>query len=153
LISDIDAAGIDNWAASFGNRQLSPGRSASSEGGPSKAAAIRESSQTLLSSGIDVTEDITLANAKIVWKALQAVSGVGYATANYFLMLLGSPGVKPDRMIHRFLTDATGRTFTNAEAERILFAVANRLAVEPHDLDHAIWSYESKRARGSHPRD
>jgi len=80
---------------------------------------------------------------------MQGVSGIGYATANYFLMLLGAPGVKPDRMIHRFLTDATGRTFTNAEAERVLLAAAERLGVKPDDLDHACWSYESERARRS----
>jgi hypothetical protein len=52
-------------------------------------------------------------------------------------------------MIHRFLTDATGLTFTNPDAERVLLAAAERLKVAPHDLDHAIWSYESKRARRS----
>lgn len=147
LRAEIDAAGIDNWAHSFGNRQLSPQRLKSSEGGPSKAAAIRESSHALLAHEIDVAADITSANSKAVWRVLQGVSGVGYATANYFLMLLGAPGVKPDRMIHRFLTNATGHTFTNADAERALLAASAQLEVKPHDLDHAIWSYESKRAR------
>jgi len=50
------------------------------------------------------------------------VPGIGYATANYFLMLLGAAGIKPDRMIHRFLQEATGRSFTNMHAEQSLWA-------------------------------
>jgi hypothetical protein len=149
LISEIDSVGISDWAKAFGNQQHSPGRRDSAEGGSLKAAAIKEAAQSLLSQGIDVAADVFLTDPKHVWKSLQTVSGVGYATANYFLMLLGAPGVKPDRMIHRFLTDATGLTFTNPDAERVLLAAAERLKVAPHDLDHAIWSYESKRARRS----
>ena len=62
-------------------------------------------------------------------------------------MLLGAPGVKPDRMIHRFVKEATGRPLTNAEADALVTAAAERLATEAHELDRAIWSYESERAR------
>jgi hypothetical protein len=61
-------------------------------------------------------------------------------------MLLGVPGIKPGRMIHCFLKDATSHAFTNAYAEQVLPAVATQLGDQEHELDHAIWRYESERA-------
>jgi hypothetical protein len=90
---------------------------------------------------------IDLANAESVKQALRSVPGIGYATVNYFLMLLGVPGIKPDRMIHRFLEDAAGHKFTNADAERTLSSAAQQLQVQPHELDHAIWRFESAQAQ------
>ena len=77
---------------------------------------------------------------------LASVPGIGRATASYFLMLLGAPGAKPDRMVHRFLSDAAGHPFPNAQAEIAVIAAAERLHVQPHVLDHAIWRYESSKA-------
>ncbi|MGI8937538.1 MAG: hypothetical protein ACR2JF_04845 [Iamia sp.] len=90
-------------------------------------------------------DDITEDNVGQVKQTLRSVPGIGYATTNYFLMLLGRPGVKPDRMIHRFLYDATGRDRSNSEAEELVTGVASNLGVAPHELEHAIWSHESKR--------
>lgn len=90
---------------------------------------------------------IDACNAEEVKQALRVVSGVGYATAGYFLMLLGAPGVKPDRMIHRFLKEATGHTFTGAEADQVIGCIARALDVQPYELDHAIWRYEGERSR------
>ncbi len=82
------------------------------------------------------------------------VPGIGYATANYFFMLLGAPGVKPDRMIHRFLTAAIGHDVSNEVAEAAIWSAATRLGVQPNELDHAIWRYESDKAtrRVAQPR-
>jgi hypothetical protein len=63
-------------------------------------------------------------------------------------MLLGAPGVKPDRMVHRFLYDAAGHAFSDPQAENVIKAVAGQLDVQPHVLDHAIWRYESSKAAG-----
>jgi hypothetical protein len=144
LIKEIDAKGPQQWAKDFGNSQTSPGRSKTAPGGPTKAAAIREAAALLSDIGVNHAKDITPETAKDVKATLQRVQGIGYATSNYFLMLLGAPGVKPDRMIHRFL-ESDGRQFTNAQAEEIITAVAERLHVAPHVLDHAIWAYESQR--------
>ena len=76
---------------------------------------------------------------------LAAVPGIGRGTASYFLMLLGAPGVKPDRMVHRFLYDAAGHPFSDAKAETTVIAAAEQLGVQPHVLSHAIWRYESSR--------
>jgi hypothetical protein len=90
---------------------------------------------------------IDACNTEEVMPALRVVSGVGYATANYFLMLLGAPGVKPDRLIHGFPKEATGHTFTGAEADQVIGCVARALDIQPYELDHAIWHYESERSR------
>lgn len=50
-------------------------------------------------------------------------------------------------MIHRFLRDATGRPFTNARVEQLLQVAAETFGAEPHELDHAIWSYQSTRVQ------
>lgn len=146
LAREISTATPTKWATSFGNSQHSPGRPASAPGGPSKAAAVLEAARALEAEGVITADDITDENAARVKRALRSVAGVGYATTNYFLMLLGRPGVKPDRMVHRFLTDATGSGWSDSAAEDLVNAVAEVLDVSAAALDHAIWSYESARS-------
>jgi len=145
LIAEIDGIGVDAWARRFGNRQHSPTRPPAAPGGPSKAAAVREAAGALRSQGISTAADIGLASTGAVQQVLASVPGIGRGTANYFLMLLGVPGVKPDRMVHRFLHRAAGHAFSDAKAEAAISAAAERLGVQPHVLDHAIWRYESSR--------
>jgi hypothetical protein len=146
LIDEIDAVGVDAWARTFGNSQPSPNRRENAPGGPSKTATVREAADKLRKAGINIADDINADSAATTKTKLRSVSGIGYATANYFLMLLGVPGIKPDRMIHRFLKEATGHSFTDAYAEQVLRAVAAQFSVQAHELDHAIWRYESERA-------
>jgi thermostable 8-oxoguanine DNA glycosylase len=127
--------------------QWSPSRHPNSLGGPTKAAAVREAAAALVEANIVSARDINTENAEKVKTVLRGVDGIGYATSNYFLMLLGAPGVKPDRMIHRFLRDATGKQLTNKYAEQVLTAAAEELRTEPHRLEHAIWFYESDKAQ------
>jgi hypothetical protein len=144
LFAEINAVGVATWADSFGNSQVSPGRRQDAPCGPSKAATVKEAAGKLCGVGVSVAADIdpdTVATAKT---ALRSVSGIGFATTNYFLMLLGVPGIKPDRMIRRFLKNATGESFSEARAEQILRNVAARFGVQEHVLDHAIWSYQRK---------
>jgi hypothetical protein len=150
LIAEIDKAGIDQWTDSFGNHQHSPTRPDTAPGGPTKTAAVRQAAGVLRDLGINEAGQIDLANTGEIKQALVAVPGIGAATVNYFLMLLGSPGIKPDRMIHRFLYDAAQRSFTSAQAEEILSVAAAQLGVPANELDHTIWRYESdKAARGA----
>ena len=146
LIAEIDSMGVHAWARHFGNRQHSPTRPPSAPGGPSKAAAVREAAGALREQGINTAADIGLDNTGAVQNVLASVPGIGRGTASYFLMLLGAPGVKPDRMVHRFLSDAAGHPFSDAQAESVVIAAAGRLHVQPHVLDHAIWRYESSKA-------
>lgn len=144
LIAEIDeAGGSEAWAEKFGNAQHAPGRRPSETGGSSKAATIREAAKLLVAElEVDEARHITDDNAGAVKTTMRTVKGIGPATVNYFLMLLGKPGVKPDRMIHRFL----GGGHTNAQIESVISAVAERMGVAAHALDHAIWAYESHRA-------
>ena len=148
LIAEIDGMGVDAWAGHFGNRQHSPTRPPSAPGGPSKAATVREAAGALREQGINTTTDIGLGNTETAQRVLAAVPGIGRGTANYFLMLLGALGARPDRMVHRFLRDAAGHAFSDAQAESAVIAAAERLGVQPHVLAHAIWRYESSKAAG-----
>lgn len=147
LIADIDAGGVAVWARSFGNSQVSPGRREDAPCGPSKAATVKESAGKLRGVGINVAADINSDTAATAKTALRSVSGIGFATSNYLLMLLGVPGVKPDRMIHRFLKNATGESFSDARAEQLLRDAAAQFVVQEHVLDHAIWWYQRKQTR------
>jgi hypothetical protein len=147
LLTEIDDVGPVEWARRFGNLQASPGRPPSAPGGTSKASTVRQAAQALIDLGITTDTQIDFSNIDSVKRTLRSVPGIGYATVNYFLILLGLPGVKPDRMIHRFLKDAAKHEFTDAAAEQTITAAAQQLGVQPHVLDHAIWSFESKRAQ------
>lgn len=146
LSAEIDSMTPLGWAERFGNQQRSPRRPDDAPGGPTKAATVREAAGRLRCMGVDQAKDIDPANAHEVKAQLMAVPGVGYATANYFLMLLGRPGVKPDRMVHRFLKQATKRTYSNRDAESLITQAATTLDVQPHELEHAIWKYQSDQA-------
>jgi hypothetical protein len=50
-------------------------------------------------------------------------------------------------MIHRFLQDASGHPSTNARAYQLLQETAETLGAESHELDHAIWRYQSTQAQ------
>lgn len=67
----------------------------------------------------------------------------------YLLMLAGIDGIKPDRMIHGYITNAIGVRVTDQEAIDLLTNV-QRAWPEPRptllELDHAIWRYQSGRA-------
>ena len=77
--------------------------------------------------------------------------GSGISVA-YWKMLSGdSEGVKPDRMILRFVERALGRKVFADDARRLLVESAERVSVEkaavmsPRLLDYAIWAHERNR--------
>lgn len=80
--------------------------------------------------------------------ALREVRGIGPKTVDYFKSLVGLPAVAVDRHIRTFIAWAGIRLTTYDEIRELVSAVADSLQVGHHDLDHAIWSYVSARARG-----
>lgn len=68
-------------------------------------------------------------------------------TYTYFLMLLGLPGVKADRMIRRYVTRAVGssRIVDAKSASRLVEKVADEINADYSTLDHTIWRFESGR--------
>jgi hypothetical protein len=147
LIDEIDGAGIEAWAVSFGSSQVSPRRPTSAPGGATKAAAVRQAAQLLSDQDLKEASRIASESLTLARSTLRSVPGIGYATANYFTMLLGWPGMKPDSLVHRFLRRAIGKDSTNADAEVLVTEAAKSLGILPRDLEHAIWAFESEQAK------
>ena len=67
---------------------------------------------------------------------------------SYFFMLAGdSRSIKPDRMILRFIREATGKSLTINDASDLIKTTADVLkkdypALTPRALDHTIWLYQ-----------
>jgi hypothetical protein len=62
-------------------------------------------------------------------------------------MLAGVPGVKPDRMIIRFVADTLGlprRRVTTGFAADAILGTAKELKMSATDLDHGIWSWQRR---------
>lgn len=153
LAEEISKAGVRAWAGAFGSNQTSPGRQPTAPEGNLKAATVLEAARALSNGTPPInTADDVRSNVDEAVRRLKDVKGIGHATVNYFLILLGVPGVKPDTLLHRFVSealaqDAGSKTLTSTEVVRLVSSAAKRFAVEPHILDHAIWRYESDRSK------
>ncbi len=138
------AGGPESFAEAVKSRHRT-----SSVNGILKAEAVDRAARLLCTSGIITTTDLAAreADVKPGWYRIPGQgSGISW---RYFLMLAGVDGIKPDRMIHRFITAATGVAVTNEEAVDLLMR-AQQAWPEPRptlvELDHAIWRHESGRA-------
>ena len=125
----------DELVSILENHQQVPGRSAT------KAQAVASAASNLTALGIRHAADVDPARLDLR-DAYRKVPGLGEVTWEYFLMLLGVPGVKADTMIQRFVTAALGPAIPAADCATLVKAVADRLDVSPTVLDHAIWSYQ-----------
>jgi hypothetical protein len=144
LIDEIDGSGGPTQWMHRMNKQHAPSRRKDAPGGTTKAAAVHEAASNLLLAGVESATDLGPRHTEAK-QALVKVSGVGYATVSYFFMLLGWPGVKPDRMIHTFIENATGRKMSNGDAEKLIRDTAKELKTGPVSLEHAIWSWQRNR--------
>ncbi|MGW5555604.1 hypothetical protein ACWER9_00080 [Micromonospora sp. NPDC003944] len=136
--------GADGFAERVRNRQ----RVSTHANAVRKAEAVHRAAQALLQAGVETVEDLRVAaispdeaGVKSVWLALPGQhSGISW---HYLLMLAGLPGVKPDRMICRFVGRALGRKrVPPVEAACLIKRAAVILDVSPTRLDHEIWRYE-----------
>lgn len=66
-------------------------------------------------------------------------------TWTYFLMLCGVPGVKPDRMVIRYVSNALGESVNSKDARLLVSSVAQRLDLDEILLDHVLWRSASGR--------
>ena len=149
LLATFDECnGIDGWAGEIGNKH----RTSTRAGAPLKAQAVRQAAAWLQEAGVRSTSDLRALDAdqldrvKAGWRAVPGQrSGISW---RYFLMLAGMPGVKPDRMICRFVAAAAGqpvRSISPRVAEQAVEGAAVLLAVPANVLDHNIWRSESRR--------
>ncbi|MEU8299721.1 hypothetical protein AB0C04_20910 [Micromonospora sp. NPDC048909] len=150
LTTFADLGSAQSWAESVGNAN----KTSTHADAPLKALAIEQAAQALSALGILTCQDLRDAGADRLQRAKQAwlrVPGQGSGTSwRYLLMLSGAPGVKPDRMILRFVAaavDRPERTMSTDLAVKIVIEAAKKLGVTPTRLDHAIWRWQSGRDR------
>lgn len=140
--------GPQDWAQTIGNGH----RTSTRAGAPLKAVAIRDVAKVLAAEGIATTADLRdvdvarRKNFEAAWrKVVGQRSGI---TWRYAGMLAGMPGVKPDRMICRFVRgslDPRRTRVTPDFAEAIVTAAAEELGMSATALDHAIWRFQRGR--------
>lgn len=139
--------GHEAWAKRIGNGN----RTSTHKGAPLKAFAIKAEADSMIDVGVLTAEDLRSAaenpdELTRVKKAWLKVPGQGPGvTWHYVQMLAGIPGIKPDRMIIRFVAKALDRpvkTVGSAFCVELLSAVAAELSMTASELDHAIWNYQ-----------
>ena len=166
--------GPENWATTFQNKQRT-----STRNGIRKAEAVLREAHGLTHHGVWTVRDLDTAqregrlrDIKADWRKVPGQrSGISWS---YFLMLArvlpadgnagkaidGSPnpqpdseaavaGVKPDRMIKRYVAAAVGlkeSALTNRKAAGLVKAAADAKDWDVIALDHAIWRFQSGRS-------
>jgi hypothetical protein len=142
-----ELGGVDGWASKIGTHNRVYSRSEA----PLKAAVILDAANLLIHEEVLSTKDLLSLSSedredlKRLWLGLRSQrSGISW---RYLLMLAGAEGVKPDRMILRFLArhlpdaDQLGAD----EAVSLVTDVARQLGVSANTLDHRIWLHERSR--------
>lgn len=114
-------------------------------GGKSEAVIAAARALVDLPSPIVTADDVRDANSIDVARAYTSVHGLGKVTCEYFLMLLGKPGVKADRMIVGFVNaalEAADLGQVGRDEARALVVAAYEAEPRGDSLsvyDHAIW--------------
>lgn len=99
--------------------------------------------------GVNSADDFRGLDPATAKRIYADVQGLGYVNFEYLIMLLGTPGVKTDVMIKRFISEALSTAgLGNVDAQTV-----RQLVVEAHtatglgkDLtyfEHAIWLSQS----------
>lgn len=153
LLATFEATGSpERWAEEIGNGH----RTSTRAGAPLKAVAIEKAAEVLDGMDIATAQDLRDAaddkdrftEARKAWCGVVGQrSGI---TWRYAGMLAGVDGVKPDRMICRFVTQSLypgqrRRSVDTEFAEAIVKAAAGELGMTEFALDHAIWRFQRGR--------
>lgn len=123
----------------------------STRNGVLKSEAVHELAGVLVAHGAATKGQIgklspeQLKDLEAAWRRVRG-QGSGI-TWRYFLMLLGIDGVKPDRMIIRFIAETVGRTPTADEAVDLITAAAADVGLPATEVDHRIWASQSRAVR------
>lgn len=115
-------------------------------GGVPKAQAITSAADRLSQVGVISSKDVER-NSDEQRKAYCGTRGLGPVTWQYFLILVGHDGVKPDTLLTRFVEEAIGHKADARAVTRLVTEAAKRLGVPAAALDHSIWRYMSKPRR------
>lgn len=115
-------------------------------GGVPKAQAIVSAANRLGQVGVVSSKDVDR-NSSEQRRAYCGTRGLGPVTWQYFLILVGHDGVKPDTLVTRFVEQAIGRKPDTQTVTRLVTEAAKRLGVPAAALDHSIWRYMSNPRR------
>lgn len=128
----------DDLSRVFGN--------ASTTGGQTKSAAVRQAAVALIEAGISTSADMSVDTRAQAGEAYTSVQGLGWVTFSYFAMLLGVPGFKADVHICDYVASAVHLDTVSPErAYELLDAATSKFESKTH-LDHAIWQLQRKRS-------
>jgi hypothetical protein len=142
LVSVFDGVG---GVEGFINRIAENRQRTSTVSGILKADAVLLAAQGIQKLGLATPADVVRSQDAVeaFWLTIKGQgSGISFG---YFMMLLGQDGIKPDRMIVRFLEKALSRKVLPDEARELLAEVARKLNLSQIQLDHAIWNYQRGR--------
>ena len=115
-------------------------------GGAPKAEAIISAAGRLAQVGLVTSKDVDRNSAE-QRKAYCGTRGLGPVTWQYFLILVGHDGVKPDTLVTRFVETAIGRKPDARAVTGLVTDAAKRLGVPAAALDHSIWRHMSNTRR------
>jgi hypothetical protein len=155
LVDDIANAGGSD---AFAEHVVQNRARTSTRNGILKAEAVRRVASEMANLGISTPRDLCArADEQRVEPAWNAVKGQASGLSfHYALMLAGHEGIKPDRMIRRFVTRALDekRVVSPERSEEAVRAALELLRADHpgltlRGLDHAIWSNERSRKRQS----
>lgn len=121
----------------------------SSTGGVLKSQAVKEACELLAREGIESPSDLRTASDDLKQKWIRSVPGQRSGISwRYMTMLAGVPGVKPDRMVERFMRRmGVPNELTPDGLMRILVAELGTPTVNATVLDHRIWQIERTRKK------
>jgi hypothetical protein len=115
-----------------------------------KSEAVLRFARALAARGIESLEDISRWEEHAgIEDEIRAIPGQASGRSlAYFRMLTGEENrIKPDRMIHRFVSGTIGRNTTDEETLNLIRSAAEQLretypAISARWLDNLIWSYQ-----------
>ncbi len=121
-----------------------------------KAEAVSRFLSVLNDFGVEYYQDVyKISNNKSFEFCIKSIPGQkSTISLKYFFMLAGNESlIKPDRMILRFLYDATGLQYSIEQSHALLLSVSQELnaigyVITPRRLDNLIWNYQRSRSRG-----
>lgn len=137
----------------LGEGQLTDIMGATQTGGRPKSHAVMEAAHALRDIGVNRAANLADRDIADVKATYTNVHGLGWITFEYFLMLLGRPGIKADTMVGRFVNSALrAQGLDTVDAKRAhqlltdIFEKYNRAHWKSlSTLDHAIWRYQRRK--------
>ncbi|MBL7690883.1 MAG: hypothetical protein JNM41_04760 [Flavipsychrobacter sp.] len=122
-----------------------------------KAEAVSRFLSVLSDFDVEYFQDVgKISNNKSFELCIKNIPGQrSTISLKYFFMLAGNESlIKPDRMILRFLYDATDKWYSLEQSQELLLGVSQELnargyVMTPRRLDNLIWNYQRAQPKGS----